>query len=120
MIEDKPGWLVRMATHCVGPFRGSVTRALQKIQQRHGSVVIAYIDDIVISTETIQCHLVMIKEMFECLRETGVRMRAEKCDFMRTETKYLRRVIPSVGIKSDQESVGKIRDWIPTGRRRNC
>ena len=94
-------------------FQRSITRALQKIQQRHGSVVMAYIDDIVIATETIEDHLERIKEVFECLREAGFKMRAEKCDFMRTETKYLGRVVSAEGIKPDPAAVSKIQEWMP-------
>ena len=94
-------------------FQRSITRALQKIQQRHGSVVMAYIDDIVIATETIEDHIMRIKEVFECLREAGFKMRAEKCDFMRTETKYLGRIVSADGIKPDPEAVTKIREWLP-------
>ena len=57
-------------------FQRSFTRALQKIQQRHRSVKMAYIDDIVIANDTIEDHLVRIKEVFECLREAGLKMRA--------------------------------------------
>ena len=94
-------------------FQRSITRALQKIQQRHGSVVMAYIDDIVIATETIEDHIKRIKEVFECLREAGFKMRAEKCDFMRTETKYLGRIVSADGIKPDPDAVAKIREWLP-------
>ena len=58
----------------------------------------AYIDDIVITTETIEGHIARIKEVFECLRESGLKMRAEKCDFMSTETKYLGRVVSAEGM----------------------
>ena len=98
-------------------FQRSITRALQKIQQRHGSVVMAYIDDIVIATETIEDHLERIREAFECLRETGFKMRAEKCDFMRTETKYLGRVVSAEGIKPDPAVVSKIQEWMPPRNR---
>ena len=94
-------------------FQTSITRALQKIQQSHGSVVMAYIDDIVIATETTEDHIMRIKEVFECLREAGFKMRAEKCDFMRTETKYLGRIVSADGIKPDPEAVAKIREWLP-------
>ena len=40
-------------------------------------------------------------------------MRAEKCDFMRTETKYLGRMVSAGGIKPDPEAVVKIREWMP-------
>ena len=94
-------------------FQRSITRALQKIQQRHGSVVMAYIDDIVIATKTIEDHLERIREVFECLREAGFKMRAEKCDFMCTETKYLGRVVSAEGIKPDPAAVSKIQEWMP-------
>ena len=100
-------------------FQRSITRALQKIQQRHGSVVMAYIDDIVIATETIEDHLERIREVFECLREAGFKMRAEKCDFMRTETKYLGRVVSAEGIKPDPAAVSKIQEWMPREKKKN-
>ena len=93
-------------------FERFITRTLQKVQQRHGSVVMAYIDDIVIATETIEDHIERIREVFECLREAGFKMRAEKCDFMRTETKYLGRVVSAEGIKPDPEAVTKIQEWM--------
>ena len=40
-------------------------------------------------------------------------MRAEKCDFMRTETKYLARVVSAEGIKPDPAAVSKIQEWLP-------
>ena len=73
----------------------------------------AHIDDIVIATETIEDHIVRIEEVLECLREAGFKMRAENCDFMRTETKYLGRVVYAEGIKPDPEAVAKIQEWVP-------
>ena len=70
----------------------------------------AYIDDIVIATETIEEHILRIKEVFECLREAGFKLRREKCDFMRTETKSLGRVVSAEGIKPDPEAVAKIQE----------
>ena len=34
------------------------------------------------------------------------------CDFMRTETEYLGRVVSAEGIKSDPEAVSKIQEWM--------
>ena len=79
----------------------------------HGNIVMVYIDDIVIATETIEDHNARVKEVFECLREAGFKMRAEKCDFMRTETQYLGRVVSAGGIRPDPEAVIKIQEWLP-------
>ena len=80
-------------------FQRAIARALAKIKQRFGSMVMAYIDDIVIATETVEDHLVRLREVFECLREAGFKMRAAKCSFMLAETKYLGRVVSAEGIK---------------------
>ena len=53
------------------------------------------------------------EEMFECLREAGFQIRAEKCDFMRTETKYLGRLVSAVGMKPDPEAVAKLQERMP-------
>ena len=38
-------------------------------------MVMSYIDDIVIATETVEDHMVRLREVFECLREAGFKMR---------------------------------------------
>ena len=49
-------------------FQRAVARALRKIVNREGSMVMAYIDDIVIATETVEDHMVRLREVFECLQ----------------------------------------------------
>ena len=71
----------------------------------------AYIDDIVIATETVEDHMIRLREAFECSREAGFKMRVAKCDFMKSEIKYLGRVVSAEGIKSDPKAVSKLRDW---------
>ena len=56
-------------------FQRVITRALRRIQQRHGSVVMAYIDDIANATATIEDHIARIREAFECLTMPASRCR---------------------------------------------
>ena len=74
-------------------FQRAIARALQKIVNREGCMVMAYVDDIVIATD----HMVRMREVFECLREAGFKMRAAKCDFMKSEIKYLGPVVSAEG-----------------------
>ena len=92
-------------------FQRAIARALRKTVNREGSMVMAYIDDIVIATETVEDHMVRLREIFECLREAGFKMRVAKCDFMKSEIKYLGRVVSAEGIKPDTKAVVKLRDW---------
>ena len=91
-------------------FQRAIARALRKIANREGSMVMAYIDDIGIATETVEDHMVRLREVFECLREAGFKMRVAKCDFMKSEIKYLGRVVSAEGIKPDPKAVAKLRD----------
>ena len=90
-------------------FQREISRALRRVKQRHSSAVMAYIDDIVIATETVEEHLDRIREVIDCLPEAGFKIRAEKCDFVRTETNYLNRVVSAEGIEPDPEAVEKAR-----------
>ena len=92
-------------------FQRAKTQALRNIVNREGSMVMAYIDDIVIPTETVEDHMIRLCEVFNCLREAGFKMRVAKCDFMKSKIKYLGRVVSAEGIKPDHKAVEKLRDW---------
>ena len=92
-------------------FHRAIARALGKIGNREASMVLVYIDDIVIATETVEDHMVRLREVFECLCESTFKMRVAKCDFMNSEIKYLGRVVSAEGIKLDPKAVSKLRDW---------
>ena len=74
-------------------------------------MVMAYIDDIVIATETVEDHVVRLREVFECLREAGFKMRAAKCNFMKSEIKYMGRIVSAGGVELGPKAVEKQRDW---------
>ena len=92
-------------------FQRAIARALQKIVNRKGSMVMAYIDDIAIATKTVEDHMVGSWEVFECLREASFKMSVAKCDFMNSEIKYLGRVVSEKGLKPDPKAVAKLRNW---------
>ena len=46
-------------------FQRAIARSLQKIVNREGGMVMAYIDDIVIATETVENQMVRLREVFE-------------------------------------------------------
>ena len=51
-----------------------------------------------------------VHEVFDCHREGGFKMPAENCDFMRTETKYLKGVVSAESIKLDPQAIEKVCD----------
>ena len=82
-------------------FQRAKDRALRKIMNREEGLVMAYIDQIVIATETIEDHMVRLREDFECLREAGFKIWVVECDFWKS----------AEGIKLDPKAVSKLRDW---------
>ena len=92
-------------------FQRAIARVLRKIKNREDSMVMAYIDNIVIATETVEDHMVRLREVFECLREAGFKMSVAKCDFIKSEINDLGRVVSAEGVKPDPKTVAKVRDW---------
>ena len=55
--------------------------------------------------------MVRLREVFECLPEAGFKMRVARCDFIKSEIKYLGRLVSAEGTKPDLKTVSKLRDW---------
>ena len=53
-------------------FQRMMAKAFKGIQQREGSLVMCYVDDVIIATDSIEEHMVRIREVFECLRKAGL------------------------------------------------
>ena len=80
----------------------------------------AYVDDIFIATETVEDHMVRLREVFECLREAGFNMRVARCVFLKSEIEYLGRVVAAEGIKLDPEVVSNCVFGKCPGTRQSC
>ena len=63
----------------------------------------AYINDILIFSETLEQHMKNIQMVFERLEQHNLKLKLKKCQFMREEIKYLGFVIGKDGIKPNQD-----------------
>ena len=88
------------ACHCglfefnVMPFALSNAPAIfQKLMaivlQGLGHFATAYLDAILIYSETVDQHLHHLQQVFDRLRELGLKLKLKKCSFLRSETTYL-------------------------------
>ena len=59
----------------------------------------AYLDDILIYSETLEDHLIHLQNVFDRLREHGLKLKLKKCSFLQSETHYLGFIINSRGIQ---------------------
>ena len=68
----------------------------------------AYIDDILIYSNTRKEHTQHVRKVLERLQAAGLQVNIEKCEFIVTEVKYLGLIITTRGIKMDPDKVSAV------------
>ena len=58
-----------------------------------------YLDNIVIFSRTEEEHLEHLEKIFQKLREYGLKMKREKCDFFKKHLQYLGHLVSEEGFK---------------------
>ncbi len=72
--------------------------------------VMVYLDDIIIFSQTIDEHFQHMRKVLEALRQAGLKLKLEKCEFAKKQLKYLDFIVGEFGIKPDPEKVRAIVD----------
>ncbi|KAH0613403.1 uncharacterized protein H6S33_005289 [Morchella sextelata] len=71
----------------------------------------AYLDDIIIYSDTFEEHQVHVEKVLEALQRNGVLLKPEKCEFRTQSTTYLGLIIEPNGIKMDPRKVETVKNW---------
>lgn len=79
------------------------------------SSVMVYLDDVIIVSQDSESHLKTLDKVFNLLHEAGLIVSFDKCQFCRSELKYLGYVVDELGLRPDPEKVTAILD-IPSPR----
>ena len=90
-------------------FQELMARVLEGLDQ----FTVAYLDDILIYSATLEEHLAYIQNVFDRLRERQLRLKLKKCSFLKSETTYLGFVINETGIKPEARKVYVIKALAP-------
>ena len=78
-----------------------------------GSICDPYLDDVLCYAETFDEGLSGLRKVLRRLKARGIKLRAEKCEFMKQEVRYLGRLISGDGYRmdpADTEALEKFRD----------
>ncbi|KAI0995691.1 Transposon Tf2-9 polyprotein, partial [Podosphaera aphanis] len=71
----------------------------------------AYLDDILIYSDTLEEHQVHVYKVLEALQSKGIFLKPEKCEFHTQRTTYLGLIIEAGGIKMDPRKVETVKNW---------
>ena len=74
-----------------------------------------YLDDIIVYSDTIVDHLKWLERVFQKLREHGLKIEAEKCQFFQSHVKYLGHKVSAEGVATDPAKTEAVLQW-PTPR----
>ena len=74
-------------------------------------VAMAYLDDIIVYSMTVEGMIERLALVFQRLREAGLKLKASKCELFQTETLYLGHVISQKGVSCDPEKIRAVQKW---------
>ena len=82
----------------------------------HWETCLFYLDDIIVFAATWEEHLARLRQVFERLRHTQLKLGAEKCTFTAKEVSYLGHRVTSEGLLPDPTLLAAIREIAPLPR----
>jgi transposase InsO family protein len=74
-----------------------------------GNVCFVYLDDIVIYADSLEEHKQKLNQLFQRLREAGLSLQTDKCEFFKKELMYLGHIISDKGVKPNPEKVKAVK-----------
>ena len=76
-----------------------------------GNICFVYLDDIVIYAESLEEHKQKLIQLFARLREAGLSLQPDKCEFLKKELIYLGHIISDKGVKPNPEKIKAVQQY---------
>jgi len=78
-----------------------------------GRCLFVYIDDLIVFSNSYEEHLDDLFEVFKIIRENGLKLNLEKCNFFQNKVELLGHTISTDGIEPIQTKVKVVAEWLP-------
>ena len=92
-------------TNALAAFQKLIQKVLEGLNPEDGNdFVIAYIDDILVYSHTLEGHLDHLQNVIARLCSANLRLKPSKCKFVQAEVEYLGHVITPSGLKTSLTS----------------
>jgi hypothetical protein len=89
-------------------FQGYINNSIREALDDFAS---AYLDDVLIYSDSEEEHVGHVKWIMQRLLEAGLYLNPEKCEFHRETVRYLGLIISTKGISMDEDKVETVRNW---------
>ncbi|CAK9834654.1 Retrovirus-related Pol polyprotein from transposon 17.6 [Anthophora retusa] len=76
-----------------------------------GTELFVYLDDIVVYSSSLREHEIKVKKLLSRLREHGLTLQTNKCQFLRKEVTYLGHVVSADGVKPDPRNLQAVKEF---------
>ena len=73
--------------------------------------LLAYLDDIILATPTVESHLTLLEKVLTALRRAGLKLHPKKCLFAQKSISALGFILSEDGITPDPANLSKIKNW---------
>lgn len=74
-------------------------------------IMLVYLDDILVYAPTFPEHLQRLEIVFKRLRETGLKVKPEKCHFLQQKVIFLGHQVSAQGIATDPGKIEAVKEW---------
>ena len=95
-------------TNAPADFQGYINNA---IREALDDFALAYLDDVLIYSDSEEEHVSHVKWIMQRLLEAGLYLKPEKCEFHKETVRYLGLVILTKGISMDEDKIETVRNW---------
>lgn len=70
-----------------------------------------YIDDIIIFSSDFETHISRLQQVFDRIRQAGLKLKASKCCLLQQKVEFLGHVVSANGLEVQEEKVSAVRAW---------
>ncbi|CAB4010089.1 Transposon Ty3-I Gag-Pol poly, partial [Paramuricea clavata] len=74
-------------------------------------LLLVYLDDVIVFSKTFDEHLGRLEKVLTRLAQHGLKIKREKCSFLRKEVSYLGYVVSSDGVSTDPDKISVVKNW---------
>ena len=77
----------------------------------HWQSCLVYVDDIIVFSPTFEEHLKHLQEVFDRLRNNGLKLKPAKCCFGCSEVPFLGHIVSKAGLRTDPSKIDKVKHF---------